>query len=443
MNIIELRNEVTLFLRNNGMEHSNIDFEGETNKFVKHMDIGLMNKSDLKMIPAYIDIAGSISYNEPIIAIDAGGTNFRRAVVTMKQEEVLIENLEVFPMPGTKGEITKEEFFDRIVSYIEPILNRSNKIGFCFSYPVEILPNTDGKVISLTKEVKVTNIKNVELGKTLLAHIKKAGYNQRKKVTILNDTTAVLLSGIGVAGKVKYDGYIGLILGTGTNTCYQEMNNSIRKNNELANKSGTTLMNIESGGYSGVSRGLIDEILDSKTSNPGKQQFEKMISGAYQGELVYETLKKAGEEGVISLKLLESILHSCSITAKDVSNFCKDTYSNNNIIGVKLNRYGTEADRTKTFYLIDGIMERAAKLLAINIKAILIKIGVGRNPCRPVCLTVDGSTFYGSLSFRKKFDFYIKQYLENRGYYIKRIQVENGTLIGSAMAILIKNSMEK
>jgi len=438
VDIIELKYEVTLFLRNNGMDHGDIDFENESNKFAKHMEEGLINKSDLKMIPSYIDIDGGFTYNEPVIAIDAGGTNFRRAVVTMKENEVLIENLEVFPMPGIKGEITKEEFFDCIVSYIEPILDRSNKIGFCFSYPVEILPNADGKVISLTKEVKVANIKNVELGKTLLTHIEKAGYSQKKKVIVLNDTTAVLLSGIGVSGKTKCDGYIGLILGTGTNTCYQEVNEDIKKNDKLVNKSGTTLINIESGGYSAASRGLIDEILDSKTSNPGEQQFEKMISGAYQGELVYETLKKAGEENVLTLKFLESITNSCRITSKNVSDFCNDRYSDDSIIGLKLNNHGTEVDRTKTFYLVDAIIERAAKLLAINCKAILIKMGSGRNPCKPVCLTIDGSTFYGSQSFRRKFDFYIKQNLENKGYYVKRIQVENGTLIGSTMAILIK-----
>nr|WP_281350100.1 hypothetical protein [Alkalibaculum sporogenes] len=420
------------------MDYREIDFEEETNIFIKHMENGLAkNNLDLKMIPTYIDLNREIKFVEPIIVIDAGGTNFRRALVSFKEDEVIIEEFQTFSMPGSKGEITKTEFFDTIVKYIEPLLNKSTEIGFCFSYPVEILPNADGKVLSLSKEVKVKDIENVKLGETLLEHIKKYGYKENKKVVILNDTTAVLLSGMSISSKTRYHSYIGLILGTGTNTCYQEENNNILKDQLILKKKGKTIINIESGGYNGVNRGIIDKILDNKSNNPNEQQFEKMISGAYQGILIFESIKKAGEDGYISKEFYQGIKNILNISSKDVSDFHNSPYSKDNVISELLDMYGTEEDRIKMFYLIDFLIERAAKLLVINIKAIIKHTNAGRNPCQPVCISVDGSAFYGSQLFMSKFDYYVKKYINNEGYYVKRIKVEDGILIGAAKSVLI------
>lgn len=38
---------------------------------------------------------------------------------------------------------------------------------------------------------------------------------------------------------------------------------------------------------------------------------------------------------------------------------------------------------------------------------------IGENPFRPACITGDGSTFYKSKMFRKKLDYYVKQYIND------------------------------
>lgn len=416
------------------MSYEDIDFEKETNQFVSEMTKGLNGESSLKMIPAYIDPFSTFSYRERIIVLDAGGTNFRRAVVAIKEDEILVEDLEVYPMPGADKVISKDEFFKTVVEYILPIIDKSNKIGFCFSYPVQILSNTDGKVLSLTKELKITDIECTILGETLNHYIHQSGYNGHKKVAILNDTTAVLLSGMGVSQSYKYDTFIGLILGTGTNTCYMERKKNVLKDELLVKNEGHTLINIESGGYSPLFRGIIDDRLNQKSKDPGKQQFEKMISGAYQGPLVFETLISAAEDGLLTKNILEGV---SSISSKDVSHFLLNPFSNDNELGQVVNEYGTDEDRIKIYFVIDGLIERGAMMLTMNIKGILEKTGRGKNPCEPVCLTIDGSTFYGSPVFQNKFDYYIKTYLEHKGFYIRRKKVENGTLIGAAMAALM------
>ena len=90
------------------------------------------------------------------------------------------------------------------------------------------------------------------------------------------------------------------------------------------------------------------------------------------------------------------------------------------------------------YYLIDSIIERAAKLVAINISAILLKTGQGKKPCKPVCITAEGSTFYKSKLFKNKLDYYIKDYLnDKKGLYCEFIKTENATLIGAAIAGLL------
>ncbi|MGI6668534.1 MAG: hypothetical protein ACOX4M_03665 [Acetivibrionales bacterium] len=90
------------------------------------------------------------------------------------------------------------------------------------------------------------------------------------------------------------------------------------------------------------------------------------------------------------------------------------------------------------FYLADNIFERMAKFVAFSLTAVLEKAGRGYNPCKPVCITADGSTFYKSKLFRGKLDHYIKMYTnEVKGIYCEFVKVDNGTLIGTAIAGLI------
>ena len=46
--------------------------------------------------------------------------------------------------------------------------NDFSKIGFCFSYPTEIFPNKDGKLLYWTKEIKIPRMAGQFIGKNLL-----------------------------------------------------------------------------------------------------------------------------------------------------------------------------------------------------------------------------------------------------------------------------------
>ena len=87
------------------------------------------------------------------------------------------------------------------------------------------------------------------------------------------------------------------------------------------------------------------------------------------------------------------------------------------------------------YYLLDRMVERAAKLTAINLSSVALKSGKGRNPCRPICIVAEGTTFYKLTSLRQRVEYYLKQYLvETQNVFYQIIAVENATLIGAAIA---------
>jgi hexokinase len=84
-------------------------------------------------------------------------------------------------------------------------------------------------------------------------------------------------------------------------------------------------------------------------------------------------------------------------------------------------------------------VERSAKLIAINLIAVVLKTGKGKDPTRPVCITADGSTFYKLKNFRQKLEHYLKIYLvDELNVHYEFVKADNSNLTGSAIAALAK-----
>lgn len=66
------------------MFYSDIDIHKYILIFLDEMANGLEgSNSSLKMLPTFIEFKNKIPINEPIIVIDAGGTNLRSAIVEL------------------------------------------------------------------------------------------------------------------------------------------------------------------------------------------------------------------------------------------------------------------------------------------------------------------------------------------------------------------------
>ena len=160
----------------------------------------------------------------------------------------VIEKFNRFSMPGSKSPVSKREFFNTIVDYIVKTGEIEDKVGFCFSYPTEILPNKDGRLIQFCKEVVAPKVEGELIGEGLKEALNGRGLKSDVKVILMNDTVATLLAGLATYREKDYDNYIGFILGTGTNCCYVEKNSEIKKLRGL-NKEARQIVNVESGAF--------------------------------------------------------------------------------------------------------------------------------------------------------------------------------------------------
>jgi hexokinase len=431
----KIRRRVNAFLSKQGMYHGDISIPETCETFLGEMDKGLAGKkSSLAMLPTYIDIEQELPRDRPVIVMDAGGTNFRVATVSFAQAGLAqITEFKVYPMPGITAEVGKEEFFGTMAGYVKNVIDRSPNVGFCFSYPIEMFPTKDGRALYFSKEIKAPEAAGQMIGESMGQALNRLGLSEQKHFVLLNDTVATLLAGRAETSGRRFDSYIGFILGTGTNTSYVEHNKNIKKASDL-DPDRSQIVNVESGGFGKAPRGKTDKVFDKASVSPGVNTFEKMISGAYIGPLCLVTGLAAARAGLFSTTTAEQLAGIPVVITKDISNFLSCPEGGDNPLSLAL-AGATEEDVTTLYCLVDALVERAAKLTAINLSSVSLQSGKGRNPCQPLCIVAEGTTFYRLKSLRQKIEYYLKQYLVDKKHvYYEIVNVENATLIGAAIA---------
>lgn len=430
------------FLCAQGLDVASINREKILAAFAEEMAAGLNNEpSSLAMIPSFISIDREVQINQPVVVLDAGGTNLRTAVVSINTNGVArIGEFCKRAMPGTEGELSRDAFFEVLADFTLSRLDQSETetIGFCFSYPAEITPDGDARLLYWSKQIEAPEVVNTMIGTGLRESLAKRGYQRR--VVILNDTVATLLAGKSMGMSRGYSAYVGFILGTGTNTAYVENNRNITKRPDLS-PSGSMAINVESGGFNKISQCKFDQLLDQRTIDPGRYRFEKMISGAYLGTLGTIVMLEALQTGLFSESAATAIAAREGsewrpFSNKELDDFCGNAPAGDNPF---LDAAFSAADREMVKALCTPIYQRAAVLAAINIASAVIKTGAGQDPAAPVCVNVDGSTYYKTRTadFKGRVQAELKALLEKRALAYELVCVADSPVIGAAVAGLM------
>lgn len=423
---------LSVFLNKHQLNIANLNFAEDCEKFMDEMETGLSGKSSLEMVPTFIEEASGIPEGKPVLVLDAGGTNFRAAIVTFTEDyKPEIKKFRKTAMPGIEKELSKTDFYNAIVDFIEELAPLADRIGFCFSYAMEKTPEKDGVLIKFSKEVKAPEVQGSLVGKEVLNVLRCRGIDNIKKIVMLNDTVATLLAGKASGGVERFDDYIGLIIGTGLNASYNELNSNITKLPDLP-ENGSQIINMETGSYSHAPFGDIDKEFRDSTVSPSSYHFEKMISGAYQGPLCLKAMETAAEEGFFSYAFRSAIRAAegtkDAFTTADLSGL----FSNQRLPGRF--REAANGDDTEAVLSICGaVLERAAYLSAVKLAAIILKTGKGRTAEKPICICADGSTFWKLTGFKGKIEHYLSEYLGNKAYF-RFIGIDNAPVIGAAVA---------
>jgi hexokinase len=423
------------FLRRDRLDPSRLDLNRFCRLFLQEMERGLDGRpSSLPMIPTYVETSRPVPRGVRVIALDAGGTNLRVAAVSFDGSGApVIEGLARHRMPGVDAAIPRDEFFRALAEAVRPHLRGGDRIGFCFSYPAEITPQKDGRLIQFTKEIKATGVEGQLVGAGLAGALADRG---AVRIVLLNDTVATLLAGRNAVPSRRFDDFMGLVCGTGLNAAYVERNALIRKAPAANETGGSQVVNTESGSFACGARGAVDDAFDSTTANPGRYRHEKTISGAYLGALCWFAARRAAAAGCLSADAANRLERVPSLTTKELNEFLLYPDSAENPLGAAC-RGAAEVDARALYLLCDTVVERAAAMVAVNLSAILLKTGRGQDPRYPVCITVDGTTFWQLRTFPHRVQSWMRRLLErDRARAWEIAGVEDAPLLGAAIAAL-------
>ncbi|NXQ12242.1 HXK3 protein, partial [Peucedramus taeniatus] len=272
----------------------------------QEMDRGLCKETNasasVRMLPTYVAHTPDGTERGDFLALDLGGTNFRVLVVRVTEEGITMAS-EIYVIPVGIMQGSGEELFDHIIDCIidfqtkQNLLTQMLPLGFTFSFPCQQVGLDKALLLTWTKGFSASGCVGQDVVQLLRDAAKRKRHLGMQVVALVNDTVGTMMA----CGYDDPKCEIGLIVGTGTNACYME---EMRNVGTVEGDQGRMCINMEWGAFgdNGCLDHLFthfDQVVDESTINPGKQRFEKLISGMYLGEIVRQILMVMTEKELL------------------------------------------------------------------------------------------------------------------------------------------------
>ncbi|KAJ7415660.1 hexokinase 1 [Willisornis vidua] len=259
----------------------------------------------VKMLPTFVRSIPDGSEKGDFIALDLGGSYFRilRVKVSHEKKQTVQMESEIYNTPEDIMHGSGTRLFDHVAECLgdfmekQQIKDKKLPVGFTFSFPCRQSKLDEGILITWTKRFKASGVEGADVVRLLNKAIKKRGDYDADIMAVVNDTVGTMMT----CGFDDQRCEVGLIIGTGTNACYME---EMRHIDLVEGDEGRMCINTEWGAFGDDGslediRTEFDREIDRGSLNPGKQLFEKMVSGLYMGELVRLILVKMAKEGLL------------------------------------------------------------------------------------------------------------------------------------------------
>ncbi|UJR14945.1 hypothetical protein I4U23_001926 [Adineta vaga] len=251
-------------------------------------------QANVKMFPTYVRNIPNGTEMGQVLALDLGGTNFRVLLIDLRGNAKIELTSKIFVIPQSIMIGDGKHLFRHLAECLAEFMAKENilhsgicyPLGFTFSFPCKQEGLASARLTAWTKGFSCSGVVNEDVVKLLQEAITEKGINA-KCVALVNDTVGTLMA----CAYKDPSTAIGLILGTGTNACYIENLDKVGTWNGDYNEPKQVIINMEWGAFGDNGRlknirTKYDEEVDISSINPGKQIFEKMISGMYMGEIV-------------------------------------------------------------------------------------------------------------------------------------------------------------
>ncbi|GAV48569.1 hypothetical protein ZYGR_0K00740 [Zygosaccharomyces rouxii] len=396
-----------------------------THHFIDSMEAGLQplgkgqgTSRNMPMIPSFVTDKPNGTETGLFLAADLGGTNFRICSVELHGDHTFTMQQLKSSIPEELLEeegVTSHDLFNYLARRTSVFLKKHHhdllkdgestrlKLGFTFSYPVEQRGLGSGTLIRWTKGFSIQDTVGKDVVQLYQRELDAQGLSSVKVVALTNDTVGTFLSHCynsgdavsSLSGEIS-DPVIGCIFGTGTNGCYLEEVDNIKKLpqevRDQLRKEGKThmIINTEWGSFDNELKVLpvtkYDVDIDQKYStNPGYHLFEKRISGMFMGEILRNVLVDLHRKGLLfcQYKTYEQLPHrlrtAFELNSEVLSHIeiddSTDLRETELCLKQALRLPTTPHERHEIQRIVRAISRRSAFLSAVPIAAILTKTG--------------------------------------------------------------------
>lgn len=179
----------------------------------------------IKCLQTYVQDLPTGNEKGEFLALDLGGSNFRVLKLYLNTNNNFKMIQETYTCSKDLITGSGEKLFDYIANCLKQFVNihkikstSAMPLGFTFSFPMSQSSIDSGKLLRWTKGFTCDGVVNEDIVQLLTKSINKIGDLNIKVYAILNDTVGTLMSCAWIQPKTK----IGLIIGTGCNSCYVE-----------------------------------------------------------------------------------------------------------------------------------------------------------------------------------------------------------------------------
>lgn len=361
-------------------------------------------QASVKMLPTFVRSTPNGTEHGEFLALDLGGSSFRVLLVRVRsgKRHNVDMHQKVYSIPQETMQGTGEELFthivDCIVNFLEymGIKGASLPLGFTFSFPCHQSKLDQGILLKWTKGFKASGCEGQDVVTLLKDAVRRRGEFDLNFVAVVNDTVGTMMT----CGYEDPNCEVGLIVGTGTNACYMEEMENIEV---VEGNEGRMCVNVEWGAFG--DDGELDDFftefdrdVDDCSNNPGKQRYEKMISGMYLGEVVRNVLMDFTEKGLLFRgKLAERLKTRGIFETKFLSQIESDRLAMRQIRSI-LQHLGLTTSTCDDSVLVKEVCSvvarRAAQLCGAGLAAVVDKIRQNRNLQElSVTVGVDGTLY--------------------------------------------------
>jgi len=404
-------------------------------RFEAAMRDGLAGRpSSLRMLPSYIARPTGSERGEAV-AIDFGGTNVRILKIRLADGQVRRGKSSAVCLKDPKGaydytlaETRAEELFDFIARHVVDVLAGDTSplpLGHTFSFPCRQEGINRAVLIQWTKEIRTSGVEGRDVTPLLAAALERQGVRNVRPRAVINDTVGTLLAAAYQLRGVD----LGSICGTGHNTCYLEPRHPLTGQ--------PMIVNMEAGSFDGVTLTSFDRMVNEISVRPGEQLLEKMVSGAYLGEVVLAALRMMAAEGLLPAG--NRSWDRGTLTGVDLGHVLKDgpgCENTKSVMETRLSLTGlTNESLLALRKLVASVTGRSARLVGATYAGILHYLDPGLTQEHTVA--IDGSLYAKMPGYEAGIRAGVEACLGPGARRVTTSLIKDGSGIGAAIAAII------